>query len=160
MKEIPYFASPNTELQTVAESVELEATPDTVWSVIGQFNLDWHPLVAAVSLVGSGPGQLRMIRTRDGKEIIERLEEVDNARRIYRYSEVAGIAVSLYAGVIEVEPRGSGCVANWRVDFLADSQPDIVVRTMVSTLLKTGLESLESRFAAANATQHAEVVHE
>jgi hypothetical protein len=35
------------------------------------------------------------------------------------------------------------------VQFLANNQPDIVVRTMVSTLLKTGLGSLKSRFAAA-----------
>ena len=44
-KVFPYFASPNTEVQTVAESVELAAAPDVVWSVIGQFNLDWHPHV-------------------------------------------------------------------------------------------------------------------
>ena len=43
MKVFPYFATPNTELQTVAESVELAAAPDEVWSVIGQFDLDWHP---------------------------------------------------------------------------------------------------------------------
>ena len=160
MKAFPYFASPNTEFQTVAESVELEAAPDTVWSVVGQFNLDWHPLVAGVSLIDSGPGQLRKIRTRDGKEIVERLEEVDNARRIYRYSEVAGIAVSHYTGVIEVKPRGSGCVASWRVEFLADKQPDILVRMMVSTLLKTGLGSLKQRFLAANVAAHAGVVRE
>jgi hypothetical protein len=149
MKVFPYFATPNTEVQTVADSVELEAPAEAVWSLIGQFDLDWHPLVAAVTLVGSGPGQLRKIKTRDGKEIIERLEEVDNAMRFYRYSEVAGIAVSRYTGVIEVKPQGSGCVAQWRVEFLADNQPDIVVRTMVSTLLKTGLGGLKPHFAGA-----------
>ena len=39
MKVFPYFATPNTELQTVAESVELAAAPDEVWSLIGQFGL-------------------------------------------------------------------------------------------------------------------------
>jgi hypothetical protein len=160
MKVFPYFASPNTELQSVAESVELEAAPDTVWSVVGQFNLDWHPLVAGVSLIGSGPGQLRRIQTRDGKEIIERLEEVDNAKRFYRYREIAGIAVSHYIGLIEVKPQGRGCVASWRVEFLADNQPDILVRTMVSTLLKTGLGILKQRFAAANVAVHAGVARE
>ena len=46
MKVFPYFATPNTEIQTVADSVELAAPPDDVWSVIGQFNLEWHPAVA------------------------------------------------------------------------------------------------------------------
>src|SRR5262245_8914848 len=160
MKVFPYFASPNMELHTVAESVELEAAPDTVWSVVGQFKLDWHPLVAGVSLIGSGPGQLRKIQTRDGKQIIERLEEVDSARRIYRYSEVAGIAVSHYIGQIEVKPHGSGCVASWSVEFLSDKQPDILIRMMVSALLKTGLGSLKQRFLAANVAAHAGVVRE
>jgi hypothetical protein len=43
MKVFPYFATPNTEIQVVAGSVELAASPDDVWSVIGQFSLDWHP---------------------------------------------------------------------------------------------------------------------
>src|SRR5262247_421605 len=104
----PYFATPNLELQAVAESVELEAAPDAVWSVVGQFNLDWHPLVAGVSLIGSGPGQLRKIQTRDGKEIVERLEEIDHAKRFYRYREISGIAASHYIGRIDVQPHGSG----------------------------------------------------
>jgi hypothetical protein len=149
MREFPYFATPNTELQTIAGSVELAAAPDAVWSLIGQFNLEWHPAVARTRLTGTGIGQLRRTETRDGREIIERLEEVDNARRSYRYSLVAGVPASHYTGTIEVTPKGSGCVAKWRVEFLADNQPDIVVRAMVSTLVETGLGSLKPRFGAA-----------
>src|SRR5499425_1954193 len=45
-KVFPYLATPNTELQTVAESVDLAAAPDEVWSLIGQFGGPWHPLTA------------------------------------------------------------------------------------------------------------------
>ena len=149
MKVFPYFATPNTELQAVAGAVELAAAPDAVWSLLGLFNLEWHPAVARTRLTGTGIGQLRRIETRDGSEIIERLEEVDNARRSYRYSLVAGVPASRYTGTIEVVPKGSGCVAKWRVEFLANKQPDIVVRSMVSTLVETGLGSLKPRFGAA-----------
>jgi len=149
MTVFPYFATPNAERQTVTESVELAAPPDAVWLLIGQFNLDWHPLVAKVRLVGTGTGQLRRIETRDGREIVERLEDADDAKRIYRYALVAGIPASLYAGTIEVRPKGDGCIAEWRVEFLADSQPDIVVRGLVSNLLKSGLGSLNTRFGVA-----------
>src|SRR5262249_23870193 len=115
MKVFPYFATPNMELQTVADSVELAAAPDTVWSLIGQFNLDWHPLVARVRLTGEGSGQLRRIQTRDGGEVVERLEESDNVKRFYRYTLVAGIAASDYTGIIEVTPKGSVCDAQWQV---------------------------------------------
>ena len=149
MKVFPYFATPNTELRTVADSVELAAAADTVWSLIGQFNLEWHPLVARVSLTGAGVGQLRRLETIDGGEIVERLEATDDAKRVYRYALVAGVAASHYTGTIDVKPKGSGCVVDWRVRFLANNQPDIVVRTTAATLIKTGLGSLKPRFGAA-----------
>jgi Polyketide cyclase / dehydrase and lipid transport/Domain of unknown function (DUF4331) len=157
IKVFPYFATPNTEIQVVAGSVELAAAPDDVWSVIGQFSLDWHPAVARVRLIGEGVGEIRRLETRDGREIVERLEEVDGAKRSYRYTLVSGVPASHYTGVIDVRPAGKGSVAEWRVEFLANNQPDIVVRTMVSTLVKTGLGSLKPRFAAA-AGQKAVVV--
>ena len=145
----PYFATPNTEIQVVADSVELAASPDDVWSVIGKFSLDWHPAVARVRLIGEGVGQLRRLETRDGRQIVERLEEADHTKRSYRYTLVSGVPASHYAGVIDVRPKGNGSLAEWRVEFMADNQPDIVVRTIVSTLVKTGLGSLKPRFAAA-----------
>ena len=36
-KEFPYLASPNTQLQTVVDSVDVAASPDQVWALIGQF---------------------------------------------------------------------------------------------------------------------------
>ncbi len=149
MKAFPYLATPNTGLQTVADSVELPMTADEVWSIIGQFNLLWHPGVARARLIGTGIGQLRSLETRDGKEIVERLEEVDNAKRSYRYALVSGVPASHYTGTIDVKPTAGGCIAEWRVDYLADNQPDHVVKTIVTTLLKTGLGSLKARFGAA-----------
>jgi len=149
MKVFPYLATPNTDLQAVVESVELAAPPEAVWGVVGQFNLDWHPLIAKVELVGAGPGQLRMIRTKDGKEIVERLEAMDDAGRSHRYTLVAGIPAHHYTGVIEVKPSGRGSLASWRVDYLANNLPDGLVRSTVMGLLKTGVANMVSRFGAA-----------
>lgn len=149
MDVFPYLATPNGEVQVADESVALAAPPETVWSLIGQFDLSWHPHIANVTLIGSGVGQLRKMQTRDGREIVERLEDVDNANRSYRYSMIAGIPASHYAGTIEVRPNGSGCVAEWRVQSLANGQPDGLVRAMVAGLIESGLGSLKSRFGVA-----------
>jgi polyketide cyclase/dehydrase/lipid transport protein/uncharacterized protein DUF4331 len=149
MKVFPYFATPNTELQTVAESVELAATPDEVWSLIGQFGGTWHPLTARVKLTGAGIGQLRNIQTLDGREIVERLEAIDDAKRFIRYTNIAGMPVSQYTGTIEVKPKGGGSVAGWRAQFLSTDSPDRAVKALVSTLFRTGLESLKDRFGGA-----------
>jgi hypothetical protein len=145
----PYFATPNTELQIVSETVDLLAAPGEVWALIGPFGGAWHPLVADIRLTGAGIGELRTIQTIDGKRMIERLEEIDDAQRLYRYTNVSGIPASNYLGTLSVRPAGSGSSVEWRVQFLADDQPDFIVKLIVSTLLKTGLESLKPRFGAA-----------
>jgi len=147
-KVFPYLAAPNTELQVVAESIDLAASPAKVWSLIGAFGASWHPLVATVRLTGSGVGQLRTIETVDGKQIVERLDALDNAKRFYRYSNVSGIPASSYTGEFGVKPKGSGCTVEWRAQFLANDQATFLVKLIVSTLFKVGLGSLPARFGA------------
>jgi hypothetical protein len=86
--------------------------------------------------------------------LVERLAEVDNTKRSYRYTLVSGVPASHYAGVIDVKPKASGSVAEWRVEFLANNQPDIAVRTMVSRLVETGLGSLKTRFGVPHDDAH------
>ena len=142
----PYLAPPNTELQTVAESVVVKASAEKVWTLIGPFGAMWHPLIAQIRLTGAGVGQLRTVETIDGKVIIERLDATDNARRQYRYSGVTGMGASNYTGILEVAAKGNDCSVTWRVQYLSDGQPTIIVRTIVATLQKVGLESLKKRF--------------
>jgi hypothetical protein len=145
-KNFPYLAAPNTDPQTVAETIDLNASPEKVWDLIGQFGGSWHPLIASIQLTGTGVGQLRTIETIDGKQIVERLDAIDNARRLYRYTNISGIPASDYTGMLGVSPKDGGSTVEWRAQYLANGQADFVVRTIVSTLFKTGLESLKSRF--------------
>jgi hypothetical protein len=144
----PYLASPNTQLQTVTDSVDLSASADEVWALVGPFGGAWNPLIARMEVTGAGVGQLRTIETIDGKEIIERLEAIDNSQRLYRYTMISGIPSANYVGTLDVKPQGSGSSVQWRVQYRPDGQPDIVVKTVVSELLKAGLGSLERRFGA------------
>jgi hypothetical protein len=145
-KEFPYLASPNTQLQTVIESVDLAATPDQVWTLIGAFGGTWHPLIAKIKLTGTGVGQLRTIETIDGKQIIERLTAMDPSQRSYRYEAISGLPVADYTGTLDVKPKGAGSSVEWQSQYLPDGQPDVVIKTIVTTLLNTGLESLKKRF--------------
>ena len=146
VNSFPYLASPNTEIQTVADSVDLAAPPEKVWALIGPFDAMWHPLIAKITTVGTGVGQLRTIETIDGKQIIERLDASDDAQKSYRYTLISGIQATDYTGILDVKLKGTGSSVEWRVQFWADGQPDFVVKTVVSTLQKTGLESLKARF--------------
>ena len=101
----------------------------------------WHPLIARIKLTGEGVGQLRTIETIDGKQIIERLEAMDNSQRLYRYTKISGIPAVDYTGTLDVKPKGTGSSVEWRVQYLADNQPTIIVRTIVTTLMKRGFEA-------------------
>jgi hypothetical protein len=148
-KNFPYFAAPDTELQSVMERVDLKTEPEKVWALIGQFGGYWHPLIADIKLIGTGVGALRVIETIDGKQIIERLDAVDDSSRSYRYSNVSGLPVSNYTGFLAVKPNGTGTSVEWRAQYLAKGQGDVVVRTIISTLFKAGLDSLKPRFGAS-----------
>jgi hypothetical protein len=135
------------DLQTVAETVDVSATPDKVWDLIGQFDATyWHPLISAIRVTGTGPGQLRTIETVDGKQIIERLEAIDNGGRFYRYGNIAGLPVANYTGILSVKPNGAGSSVEWRAQFLPNGPGTLITKTIVSTLFKVGLDSLKSRF--------------
>ena len=133
-RRFPIWPPPNTQLQTVADSVDLSASPDQVWALIGSFGGMWHPLIAKIQLTGAGIGQLRTIETIDGKQIIERLDAVDNSQRLYRYTMISGIPAVDYTGTLGVKPKGTGSSVEWRVQYLADGQPTLVVKTIVTTL--------------------------
>jgi len=144
----PYLASPNTQVQTAIDSVDLSATPDKVWDLIGKFGAIWHPLIAKIQVTGSGVGQLRTMEMIDGKQIIERLDEINDSQRSYRYTMICGVAAVDYIGSIDVKPKGTGSSVEWRVQYWADGQADFVVKTIVTTLLRTGLAGLKEHFGA------------
>jgi hypothetical protein len=149
-KNFPYFATPETELQNVVERVDLKSEPDKVWALIGEFGAYWHPLIADIKLIGTGVGALRVSETTDGKQMIERLDAIDDSGRSYRYSNVSGLPVSNYTGLLAVKPHGAGSSVEWRAQYLANGQPDVIVSAIISTLFKSGLNSLKPRFGAGD----------
>ena len=99
--------------------VDLNAAPDKVWALIGAIRRRAGiPLIANIKLTGTGPGQLRVIETIDGKQIIERLDAIDNSSRFYRYASIAGLPASNYTGMLAVKPNGAGSSVEWRAQYL------------------------------------------
>jgi len=122
------------KLQAVSNSADLLATPDQVWALIGPFVGMWHPLVAKIQVTGEGIGQLRMIETIDGKQIIERLEAIDNVQKFYRYATISGIPAADYMGTLGVKQKRAGSSVEWHVRYRSAGAPDLAVKTVVSTL--------------------------
>jgi len=96
----------------------------------------------------AGVGQLRRIKTIDGKIIVERLDAIDDGKRSLKYSMVSGIPAASYEGTMEVLPKGTGSIVNWQVNYRPEGQAKLIVQIIISTLLRTGLDGLKLRFGS------------
>jgi hypothetical protein len=149
LSTFPYLAPPNKRILKVSESVQLSASPEVVWLLVGKFDSRWNPLVASIKMVGSGVGQLREIETVDGKTIIERLDSIDQSTLTLTYSLISGIPAKPYTGVIQVMRAGTGSKVTWTVNYRPSGQGELIVHLMIKSLIARGLNELQARFGVA-----------
>ncbi|MFM0168651.1 SRPBCC family protein [Paraburkholderia sediminicola] len=132
-------------------SLEVPATADRVWQLIGGFNSlpDWLPLIPGSEL--SEGGRVRHLKTADGHVIVERLEAFDEKARSYSYSIIeAPFPASDYLATISVrEVAGSASSrVTWSGGFSPVGVSDEEVVQLFHGIYEEGLralkESLES----------------
>lgn len=102
---------------SLSRSVDVDATPDEVWSLIGPFCAikDWLPPVGSCSEDGNTP-PTRTLVTRDGKAtFVERQIARDDAQHLYSYTFVSSpLPVSGYKSTLFVTPtRDGGATITW-----------------------------------------------
>jgi len=144
----PYVQSPNVETTRITRQIDVQATPASVWAVLGDFGGLWHPLVANLSLTGQGIEQLRRIETIDGKVFVERLQALDQNNKVLTYTMVSGLPADFYEGRISVEPNGTGSRIVWTVNFRNAGMAGLFLGLTISTLIDTGMAALQAKFAS------------
>jgi carbon monoxide dehydrogenase subunit G len=115
--------------------IDLDAAPEKVWAVVGDFGSvgGWFP--GLESCVVDGPDRILKLM---GLEITERLERRDDDERTLTYRIVAGVPVVNHEATISVLASGSGTHVNWDVDV----EPDDMTALMCSTY-QQALEALK-----------------
>ncbi len=91
---------------------------------------------------------MRTIDTIDGKTIVERLADLNDSERTLKYTLVSGIPATRYEGTLDVRPKGAGSTVTWTVNYRPEGQGELIVHTIVATLLGTGLDALKARFGS------------
>ncbi|HKD53110.1 MAG TPA: SRPBCC family protein [Steroidobacteraceae bacterium] len=139
----------------ITESATLGLDPETLWNEIGAFGSvgDWHPMLISVEVFGEGAGALRIARGEAGAAQAERLQTLDSARHLYRYSmEKTSMPVRDYRGEFRIDPAGDAAsTVVWSAQF--ELTPDGDGRTVESVrqFLHAGTESLRRRFGESGA---------
>lgn len=91
----------------VEESINLNAKPDAVWALIGDYNAlyRWHPAVAE----STRHGEIRILTLGNGAKFVETLTDQNDDTRSYSYViDKSPLPVASYASSIKVEADGAG----------------------------------------------------
>lgn len=157
----PAFAHGPSRLKT-DQSALLDATPDEVWAVVGDFaDLSWLPGVASVAATGAEKGATRVVTMADGQTVTQELTKLDPAKRAISVrvieDNVAVIPATQYASHITVGDEGGKARLEWKGAFyrafpLNDPPPeqnDDAALAAISAMHQQGIDALVARFGAA-----------
>jgi hypothetical protein len=134
-------------MPTASATIEIPASADQVWQLIGGFNTvpDWLPFIPNSEL--SDGGRVRTLQTADGAVVVERLQAFDNTAKTYSYSiEQAPFPATDYLATIKVEALGQGARVTWSGRFNAKGVSDEEVVALFSGIYHGGLEALRANY--------------
>ena len=137
---------------SVKEKVELSVPPEKAWELIKDFNgwQNWHPAVASTEITsgkGNSPGTMRVLTTKDGAQITEKLLHYQPKAFSYTYSIIESpLPVTDYQSQIQVKASKSGCVVNWVSHFKAkEGTADADAIKTIRGIYRAGLDSLKEK---------------
>ncbi|WP_026612392.1 SRPBCC family protein [Klebsiella aerogenes] len=138
-------------MATTTVSIEIPASVDQVWQLMGGFDSlpDWLPFITK-SVVSEG-GRVRTLTTSDGGTVIERLEAFDNRQRSYSYSIIqAPFPVVDYLSTIAVVATADSNITRveWSGSFTPVNVSDADAEALFSGIYRDGLQALKNNFSA------------
>jgi Polyketide cyclase / dehydrase and lipid transport len=140
-------------MKTVSVSRRINVPAQAAWEVIrsGGAMDRWVPAITSCKLEGEGIGA-RRICVINGQELIESVETVDDASRLFQYRilQQSLMPVHNVLGTIHVSSAGPAeAEVLWFVNFeLEDEAALPVVKAEIEGIYRAGIEGLEVRVRA------------
>lgn len=126
---------------------EIEAPPEEVWQTLRAFDRPDRFLAAVseVDVEGDGVGSVRTLTLEDGRQLVERLEEVDDAERTLRYSLVESpLPMRNYVSTMKVKDReDGGCEVEWACRYRPAGATAAEVKASIQDLYSLGFNGLK-----------------
>jgi carbon monoxide dehydrogenase subunit G len=126
-------------------SIDIPASPDQVWQLIGGFDSlpDWLPFIPKSEL--SEGGRVRHLANSNGETIVERLVAFDDAARSYSYAILRGpLPVTGYLSTLRVQETddGKGSRVEWSGQFTPNGVSDQEASRLFQGIYEDGLKAL------------------
>jgi hypothetical protein len=144
----------------VEETVQINAPPEKVWAVVGDFqDMSWHPAVTSTTGTGgSAVDATRQLTLQGGGTIDEVLYKYDEAKMTYSYRitavDVKVLPVTNYSSHLTVLPGENGTsVLEWRGAFYRgypnnDPPPELnddAAVAAVTNVYRAGLDAVKAK---------------
>ncbi len=136
----------------VSKSITVNASPETTWKMIGNFNhLDvWHPVVVGSKLVSGNyqeDGAVRLLTLGNGATITEKLQDYNYEGRSYTYAITESpLPIANYVSTISVSSSNGKTKVTWSSSFDANGATDEEAINTISGIYDAGLNSLDKHF--------------
>lgn len=138
---------------SLKERVELAAPPEKVWELIKDFDgwQNWHPAIASTEITsgkGNAHGTVRVLTTKDGAKITERLEHYQPKNFLYTYRIMdSPLPITDYVSTIQVKAAKDGSVVTWSSRFKAkEGTEDAEATKTMRGIYRAGLDNLKTKF--------------
>ena len=124
-------------------TVKSSMPPDAVWKKIGDFCGIKSCIPAVSGCVISADGKQRTVSLKNGGEVVERLDNWDDAKRSYSYSIMSGpLAVSDYHSTLSILPDGKGSALNWHSTYQAKGTSDAEAQKLIDGIYEDSAKDL------------------
>jgi len=134
---------------TLTRTVDVAASADAVWSVIGGFCdiKNWHPAIATCSEIQAPT--VRTLATKDGATFVEPETRRNDVKRRYSYTFAASpIPVDHYDATISVAPKKTGgATVTWHGTWTPQAGKEKAAMDALTGIYESGLDALKVRFA-------------
>lgn len=133
----------------VTRNVEVKATADKVWEVIGPFCSigEWFPGFKSCTEEIRNGSTYRKLVAIDGSQFLEKRME-GTSDTAYRYAIIEGpLPVKDYVSTFEVKDEGEKSMIVWSSKFAADGASDEKAAEIIGDIYQKGLDALRDKFA-------------
>ncbi|MDH3638791.1 MAG: SRPBCC family protein [Gammaproteobacteria bacterium] len=155
--------------QQVTESVSIDAPPQQVWAMVGNFSAlhEWHPAIASTEMQDD---KTRILSLAQGGTITEELKQIDDAKMMLKYRiaemstvetfEFAGkplerkvLPVNTYSATLSVAAGDTGSTVTWKGKFYRgyllnpptpEGMSDKDAVDAITAVYRAGLDNLKS----------------
>ena len=140
-------------MSKVVVKIAINVSADNVWKTISEFKEveRFAPWVASSSVEGTGEGAKRTIIMKDGVQLLERLERLDEQKRILRFSIIdssSPLPFKNYIGTLQVQALSENqCEVQWLSNFEVQGIPEVDIIAKIEGMHSLAIKEIEKLFS-------------